>query len=441
MFKTALTDITIRSLKLPAASVVDHSDGKIAGFGIRVTSTGTKTFYFLYRFRNQRPRISLGRYPDITLAQARKKAEEARGLLRRGLNPKYHLQEDDEAISHASETVTADAVPVPLFAHALEDYISKHLFTNRRFSTAKETSRNLRAAFLPAWGAIPLDEIRASDVTKVIDAKVDDGKPGAAIHALSNIKTFFKWCVGRKIIRSSPAHGIPKPTTSPSRSRYLKPYELRAVWLATQAEPNPIAKLVQLAMLTGQRRGEIAGMRWDELQLNNGYWAIPGTRTKNGKDHIVPLSFLAKEILSSIPRTPLPPQYGDAIIRYSPFVFAAPIASHKPISDFSRPKTRLDQLAGIAPWCIHDLRRTIATGLAELGVLPKVKKKLLNHSESEVHDVYDRFDYFIERCEAMHRWAMFVQKAIAGEINTGSTGGFKNPFLSKDGPTSPSSAT
>lgn len=431
-YKTELTDAAIRNFKLPSAGLVDLPDGKISGFGIRITKTGTKTFYFQYRFKDQRPRLNLGRYPDITLARARKKAEEARGLVRRGLNPKYHLQENNEAYSHASAAVTAEAISMPLFAHALEDYISKRLFINNRLSGAKETSRNLRSCFLPAWGARHLDDITASDVTQIIDAKLAEKKHSAANHALSQIKTFFKWCVDRKILKHSPAHGIPKPASSPSRTRYLKPHEIRDVWLATEAEPNPIAKLVQLALLTGQRRGEIAGMRWDELHLSDGYWAIPGARTKNGKDHIVPLSFLAKEVLNSISRTPLLLRDGDTVIGYSPFVFAAPKVPHRPTSDFSKTKARLDKLAGIAPWCIHDLRRTVATGIAELGVLPKVKKKLFNHSEDEVHDVYDRFDYFDERCEAMHRWALFVEKAIAGEISTISSGGFKNRFLSND---------
>jgi integrase len=431
--KIELTDAGIRHIKLPAAGFIDYPGSKITGFGIRVMKTGLKTFYFQYRFNNQRPRLNLGRYPDITLARARKKAEEARGLLRRGLNPKYHLQENDEEATHASEAVTGYTPPVPLFAQAVEDYITKHVLTNSRASTAKELSRNLRSTFLAVWSAKPLDEISSADVTKVIDAKLAEGKPGAANHALSNIKAFFQWCVARGMIKNSPARGIPKPAISVSRSRYLQPYEIRAVWLATEAEPNPISKLVQLALLTGQRRGEIAGMRWDELHINNGYWAIPGSRTKNGKDHIVPLSFFAVEVLRTITRSPLPLRPGDTEIRYSPLVFAAPRVPSKPLSDFSKPKARLDEHACIAHWCIHDLRRTVATGVAELGVLPKVKKKLFNHSESEVHDVYDRFEYFEERCEAMHRWAEFVKRAIAGEISTASTGGFRNPFLKGHG--------
>lgn len=204
-----LTDLTIRSLKAPSAGVIDHADAKIAGFGLRVSHTGRKTFYFHYRFGEQRPRISPGRYPEVTLAHARKKAEEARGLLRRGLNPAHHLRVD-ETISHASEAVTADALPAPAFLHVLEEYVSKYLFTNCRIGTAKETSRNLRATFLHPWAAKPLDEIVSADVTRIIDAKIADGKPGAANHALSNIKTFFKWCVDRKLIKVSPAQGHPE---------------------------------------------------------------------------------------------------------------------------------------------------------------------------------------------------------------------------------------
>lgn len=437
--KIELSDAMLRSLKLPATGVIYHPDSKIAGFGIRVSKHGLKTFYFIYRFKDQRPRLTLGHYPKISLAQARKRASEATGLLYRGLDPAIHLRLNEED-THASADVTPHVSQAPIFTYALQEYIDKHLATKCRPSTQREVSRSLRSNFLQSWAAIPIDQITAFQVSEIIDAKIADDKPSAAIHAHADIKAFFAWCVARKMIKASPADTIPTPAAKGKRKRSLNAHEIQAVWLATEKEVNPIGKLVQLALVTGQRRGEIAGMRWDELHIKHGYWEIPGSRTKNGLDHIVPLSFLAIAIIDSVTKTPMPMQPGDTEIRFSPFVFPAQRLPAKPISDFSDTKERLDRLAAIAPWCIHDLRRTMATGLGEIGILPKPKKKLFNHAENEVHDTYDRFEYFKERCEAMHLWALYVKKAIAGQIETASIGAFDNPFARIEEQPSPSTS-
>jgi len=425
--KTELTDFAIRHLRRPHAGTDYHPDSKIPGFGIRVTQTGIKTFYFLYRFGSHRPRLNLGNYPGISLAQARKQAEIARGFLRRGLNPAIHLDVEDN-LPHATDEAALAALQAPIFSIALQDYIAKHLVSHCSESTRKEVTSSLRASFLQAWANIPIDQITTDQIIKILDSKIEDGKPSSANHALSYIKAFFNWYVARKVIKASPARTIPKPAATVRRSRHLTGPEIRAIWLAAEVEINPIGKLVQLALVTGQRRGEIAGMRWDELFFDNGYWAIPGSRTKNGKDHVVPLSFLAKDILGTIAVTPLPMQPGDRQISYSPYVFPAPRAPDKPVTNFTDTKARLEQLANIAPWCIHDLRRTVATGLGDFSILPKVKKKIFNHSENEVHDIYDRFEYFKERCHALHQWAEYIEKAVSGSVKTSSSATFVNPY-------------
>lgn len=425
--KIELSDAMIRNLKPPSVGVKYYPDSKIQGFGIRISKHGLKTFYFSYRFKTERPRLSLGHYPNISLADARKLAGEATGLLYRGLDPELHLRLN-EAETHASAEVTAHLDQAPIFQLALQDYIDKHLTTKCRPSTIRERSRNLRATFEPPWAAIPINEISPYHITRILDALVNDDKPSAANHAHADIKAFFSWCTARKMIKTSPVAGIPKPAATGTRSRTLTAEEIRQLWLATQAELNPIAKFIQLALVTGQRRGELAGMRWTELHYDQGYWEIPGARTKNGRDHIVPLSFLALDIIKSIAKTPLRLQPGYPEIRFSPYVFPAPSQPTKPFTDFSHSKARLETLAQIPHWCIHDLRRTMATGLADIGILPKPKKKLFNHSENEVHDLYDRFEYFKERCEAMHLWALYLKKAIAGEIKTPSIGKYDNPY-------------
>lgn len=425
--KIELTDAGVRSINPPSTGFIDHPDSKITGFGLRVMKTGLKTFYFQYRFNGKRPRMGLGRYPDTTLAKARDLAKQADGLLRRGLDPAIHLRLDEDETLAAAD-IAPEANQTQLFSVALQEYIDKYLANNCRPSTQAEVTWCLKSTFLQDWASLPIGDITPYHVSEIIDRKLKEGKPSAANHALSYIKTFFSWCVARTKIKASPADKIPKPAKKGARERYLNAAEIRSLWLATEIEPNPIAKLVQFALATGQRRGEIAGMRWDELNLKNGYWEIPGSRTKNGLPHVVPLSFLAFDILRTVTKTPMPMNPGDTEIRYSPFVFPAPRTPSKKLTHFTDTKKRLDELAKIEPWCIHDLRRTLTTGLSDIGTHPKVKKKLLNHSENEVHDLYDRFEYFQERCEALHKWAEYLTKAIAGEIETKSIATFHNPY-------------
>lgn len=221
--------------------------------------------------------------------------------------------------------------------------------------------------------------------------------------------------------------GMLRPTRPKKRDRHLKGLEIKSVWEATCAEPWPYGTLAQLMLLTAQRRSEVAGMRWDELNLRNGTWSIPGSRTKNGKDHIVPLSNFATEIIQKILPIPLNFRAGKPVI-LSPFVFPRPRNPAEPMKWFSNAKARMENRSDVEDWKLHDLRRTAASTFGQLGVDPKARKKILNHAENSVTDIYDRFDYFEQRCEALHRWAEYVRKAIAGEI-TAPSEPYKNPFM------------
>lgn len=213
--------------------------------------------------------------------------------------------------------------------------------------------------------------------------------------------------------------GMPRPTRPNKRDRYLKGLEIQSVWAATSAEPWPYGYLAQLMLLTAQRRSEVAGMRWDEFNLPNGTWTIPGSRTKNGKDHIVPISNFAAEIILNIRPVPLKRQPGEAVT-FSPYVFPRPKNPAEPMKWFADAKARMEKRADVKDWTLHDMRRTAASTFGEFGVDIKARKKILNHAENSVTDIYDRFDYFEQRCEALHLWAEHVRKAIVGEITAPS---------------------
>jgi integrase len=187
------------------------------------------------------------------------------------------------------------------------------------------------------------------------------------------------------------------PTKEVARERVLNAEELRLCWNMAEVEGFPFAPCVQLLMLTGQRRGEVSGMRWSELDLENAIWTIPAKRAKNGSTHIVPLSPLAMQVIRSIPRYP-----------NSDFVFTT--TGRTAISGFGRLKDRLDAAFGpdAEDWRIHDLRRTVATNMAMLRIQPQVIEAVLNHKSgivSGVAAIYNRHAYQDEKREALERWA------------------------------------
>lgn len=425
--KIELKDFTVRNLRAPTTEdTIQIADAKVSGFGVRVSKSGTKTFYFQYRHNGAPFRISLGRYPDISLAEARAQAEVARGTLRAGRNP--NSLRTKGTVSDPVTVREVDLVTAPTFAKALEIYIQERKSTLRP-STAHEKARNIRSKFLHRWRHQPVNEITTSDIKEVLNACLEQGYPSAANHALADIRTFFKWCVkSQKYMSQSPADGIARPARVRTRDRYLKPDEIRLIWKAAEQEPLPLGYLTQIALLTIQRRGEVAQMKWSDLNFERGYWEIPAERTKSGRAHVVPLSNLAVEVLNRIPRQALPLRECGKDLRLSPYVFPSPKDSSKPLSSFSSPKKRLEEKANVSDWGLHDLRRTATTALGHFRILPKVKKKILNHAENEVTDIYDRFEYFEERCEAMHFWEDYLRKVIAGAMKM-DTADFRNPFL------------
>jgi integrase len=281
----------------------------------------------------------------------------------------------------------------------------------------------IRRELIPTWGERPITEITRRDVIARIEEIVDRGGerpaagtrrraggPYAARHALSAARKLFKWAVGRDLLAASPCdrikaaelHGAPA-----RRDRVLGEEELRQVWAAAESTPYPYGPLIRLLILTGQRRDEIAGARWGDIDLNGALLTIGPERMKAGQAHAVPLTRSAVEILKGLPRFAL----GD-------FVFSGQTGA-KPFSGFSKAKTRLDRLTGgIAPYTLHDLRRTIRTRLAELGISPFIGELVIGHTQKGVHAVYDLYRYTEEKREALERWEERLLAILArgGEV-------------------------
>jgi integrase len=386
---------------------------------VRVSGKGKRSFYAVKRRAGQtQPSwVLLGAYPVVTLAEARSKARAALGALMEGRDP-ANLEEGKRRVQDEAERQRKAST----FAVVAENFIRRHAMTKR---SGRMVSGIIRRELIPAWGDRPIAEITRRDVIARIEAIIDnggerpapgtrrrEGGPYAARHTLSAARKLFNWTVGRDLLAASPCdrikaaelHGAPA-----RRDRVLGEEELRQVWAAAESTPYPYGPLIRLLILTGQRRDEIAGARWGDIDLNRALLTVGPERMKAGQAHAVPLTRSALEILEGLPRFAL----GD-------FVFSGQTGA-KPFSGFSKAKTRLDRLTGgIAPYTLHDLRRTVRTRLAELGISPFIGELVIGHTQKGVHAVYDLHRYTDEKRDALEQWERrllaIVQAGTAGRI-------------------------
>jgi integrase len=275
--------------------------------------------------------------------------------------------------------------------------ITQRLSQNR---CAGEISRLLHREFGQPWTGKSIHKITKRDVVEVVTAIQQRGAPVAANKALKSIKTLPRWCVGRAVLDQSPAEGVPLPTKVVARDRVLTDDELTQVILAARKLDCPYGRVVELLALSGQRREEVAKIRWEELDLTRGIWTLPKSRTKNAKEHVVHLSEQSLNVLRRAERR-------------GPFVFS--VVGTKPYNEFGRAKRRLDELSGVTGWRLHDLRRTCVSGMARLGVAPHVADKILNHQVgtiSGVAAVYQRHEFLSERRQALDLWGAHVDTLV-----------------------------
>jgi integrase len=387
MPRIKLTKSTIDTLPIPSSDLV-YWDFASPGFGVKVTPKGRKVFIVLYRTGGAGSKLrkyTIGPYGRVTLHQARVAAQRVYGAKLEGRDPAAEKRE-------AKRRAVADLVE-----DLLETFIAQRLSQNR---SAAETSRLLRREVGKPWASRSIHTIGKRDVVEVVSAIVQRGAPGAANKTLKSLKTFLRWCVGQAVLDQSPAEGVPLPTKEVARDRVLNDAELTQVILAARNISGPYGAVVEVLALTGQRREEVACLRWEELDLAERTWTIPKARSKNGKAHIVHLSRQALVVLEGADRRgPLP----------------LTLLGTKPFQDFARAKRRLDQLSGVTGWRLHDLRRTCVSGMARLGVAPHVADKILNHQAgtiSGVAAVYQRHDFLFERKEALDRWGAYLAQIL-----------------------------
>jgi integrase len=285
------------------------------------------------------------------------------------------------------------------FSDIAKTFLEKHASQNR---TASETKRIIRRYVLPKWQSRSIHGIEKRDIIELIDAIDARGTPVMANRVLATLRKLFNWCLSRDIISSSPCIGIELPNKEKARDRVLTNSELVSIIDAARQFGGEYGKVIQMLFLTAQRRNEVSEMTWDELDLEQSLWTLPGERTKNEKPHFVHLSDQAKAILRDMPTV-------------GAFVFTSNGAT--PFSGFSKAKKRLDDLSGVTDWRLHDIRRTVTTGMAMLRVPPHVADKIMNHQSgtiSGVAAVYQRHEFLDERKAALDNWGNHVQSLVDG---------------------------
>jgi integrase len=410
--RTVLTARSVEQFK-PEAERREIADAHLPGLYLVVQPSGAKSWAVRYRHAGKPRKHTLGPYPALDLVSARERASAAIRAVAAGSDPAAERKEQRRVI--ASGLADRD-----LFGSVFAEYLKRHVRPNLRASTARECEALFNREILPHWRDRRIDEIGKRDVLDLIDDIADRGVPLTANKTFAALRTLYNWAIGRDILTASPCAGLKKPADESSRERVLTDDEIRWLWRACGEIGFPFGPIVRLLLLTGTRREEVRGLPERELDLRAGLWTIAAARTKNGNEHEVPLSDAALALLEGVPR----------VRNAAGLLFTT--NGRTPVSGFSRAKRRLDALmlqyareeAGAAvelePWRLHDLRRSVASGMARLGASLPVIEKCLNHvsgSFAGIVGVYQRHQFKDEKRAAFAAWAGHVMRLIDHQAN------------------------
>jgi integrase len=483
-----LTYAAVAKVRAKNGKRTDYPDGLIAGLMLRVSPDGSRSFSLTYRVKGnpRKRRLTLGSYPVLKLGEARDQARDALLEAKAGKDPAADRR---AAKSRAPDTVE----------NVVDDFVRRHLEAKgRAASYVKNTRRTFEIYVLPKWRGRDLKGITRRDVIELLDAIMDQGFPIAANKTLAALRKLFAWGLTRDILDTNPVAGIEPPGEEKRRERALSDEELRELWPELGKLDYPFGHYFKLTLVTGQRRTEVAGMRWEHIDETERIWTLPRELTKPDRTHVVPLSAFALEILATCKKAALAKHE-----KLPAFVFTT--TGDRPISGYSKAKDRLDvQLArlgareatpqsgqmlqpsarahakkgrikisakghepfdmvsekdagliigirhretwgfatvtnilspsevearvlvpfgdlapsdvwilGGEPWTIHDLRRTVGTGLGKLGVSRFHIARVLKHADSSVTGIYDRHEYLPEKRHALDAWARYLGDLIS----------------------------
>ncbi len=421
------TDKMIKGLK-PEDKKYLRSEGN--GFSIRVWPTGSKVWLYRYTLGGKTREMNLGEYPAIILEAARGKFEDARRQVKNGIDP-----------VEAEKQVNEEHIKAPTIANLIDEYIEKHAKPNKRGWA--EDKRILERDALKAWGKRKAADITKRDVVLLLEKIVDRGSPGSANNNFKIIRKMFKFAVQCDILQHTPCEGVVMPSPINSRDRVLSAEEIRTLWqtIDSSVMSDEIRRVLKLILLTGQRPGEVVGMHTDEI--DGRWWTIPVERSKNKKAHRVYLTDTALELIGQLetvdhatgeikakgcifpsPRikkaadgTPLPaePMQGNAVahaVRINLLGWVLKKGNYA--CDKNGQRISEGNRLGIDTFTPHDLRRTAATMLSEIGFLDEIIDAVLNHTKQGVIKTYNRNRYDKEKQQALEAWEHKLLSIVNG---------------------------
>jgi integrase len=386
----ALTDLTIQKLK-PKPKRYEMADGR--GLYIRVMPSGTKSWVFRYQFDGAPRRMTLGTYPGISLAQAHERHNIALKELQQGIDPGAKAQEEK-----------AKRKAAPTFQDLLDEYWDVEL---KKSSTGQERRRLVVKDALPRWQNKKATDITRRDAVLLLD-KVRLRAPVGANRLQSVLVRMFNFASERGIIEHSPLIGM-RRAPEKTRNRVLTDDEIKLLWGAldlknTKIDIYHITKLaLKMILLTGQRPGEVCGMTWAEIE--GGLWNIPPGRMKNGEANRVPLGPMALEVIETAKIYSSDCDY----VFQSSYKPESPISRQAVTRAVSRHWAEMGFTDAFTP---HDLRRTLRTRLAELGVNDIVAERVLGHKLQGMMAIYNRHAYDTEKRQALSQWERRLSEIV-----------------------------
>jgi integrase len=396
--RTKLTDRYIKAQEAPRVDRLIINDTVVPGLSLRINAAsprhpgGLRQWFLRYRPRGHAQRAAvLGHYPTLSLAGAHRRARDIVSEARRGVDlvAEELRQAEEQKAAEARRRTVRDV------AH---DYLSG---VEGKLRSYRDIKTRVHNHILPQFGDRLIGEVHRGEIVEFLDELQRRGMRHMVNRVRETLISLFGYALERDYIEANPAAATKKPRgLEPPRERVLAREEMRILWRALDRMAEPARTYVRVLMLTGCRREEARAMRWAELDLDAALWTLPAGRTKAGRGHEIPLSTPVVEMLRERERQR----------RSGPYVFS--LDGERPMSVHQH-KAWLDRESGIGDWRLHDLRRTLRTGLAELGVPYEIAERVIGHATTGLERVYNVFAYRDEKRAALDRWAAHLRFVVS----------------------------
>lgn len=420
-----ITKETVDAVLVPAKGRRRYLwDATLKGFGLMVTDKGARSYIVQYRIGgrgNPTRRVTIGKHGSPwTPTKARDRAAEILEDVRRKQDPFDKQLAALDAIKQEKKLreATAKRIAVLAFSTVAADYIERD--AKKRLKSWREIERVIKKELVPVFGSRLLTEIDASEIIETLE-DIGERSLGICRHSHSALSAVFKYATTRHVKlfpkSISPMIDVPAPAPSVERKHYLNDAELVLLWNSTFELGWPFGEIYRLLILTGQRRCEVGHLVKPELNLEDMRWLIADGRTKNKREHLVPLVGSAVDIIKTLPTMKSSKQ----------LLFTT--KGETPVSGYSRAKMRIDDIMkkaatkegiSLRPWTVHDIRRTVATGMQSLGVKLEVTEEVLNHktgSRTAIARRYQVYEYEAEKRAALETWERHLLSLVSGQSN------------------------